>query len=393
MSSDSQQLDVRAGTTKVLVLTYTPLARSPRVLKQVDALRGHHDVTTAGFGPSPFGDVRHVALPSGSPIRWGLVGRALNALLLLLRLHPLVSALRARDRVALAALSRDSWDLVFAHDLPTLNVALRLKPRRGVVLDLHEYAPTENAHSRRWRLFIAPYVRWELRTRARKAVVVVAVAEGIRQKYREEFGFDCLVVPNMTPYQELDPGAVQLPIRLVHSGVASPDRGIDQIILGVRRSTADVTLDLYLVQDAAGTLDSLREMADGESRIAFHEPASYDDLVRTLNARDVGIHLLPPVNFNNLMALPNKLFDFVQARLGVIVGPSPEMARIVREHGLGDVLVDFDADTLARRLDSLTTREVGEWKLASHRSARALSSESYRKVWLDVVSRITAQTR
>ena len=49
-------------------------------------------------------------------------------------------------------------------------------------------------------------------------------------------------------------------------------------------------------------------------------------VARTLNAHDVGVYVLPPVSFNHLWALPNKVFDFVQGRLALVVGPSPEMA-------------------------------------------------------------------
>ena len=41
-----------------------------------------------------------------------------------------------------------------------------------------------------------------------------------------------------------------------------------------------------------------------------------------LSRRSGGLHLLPPVSFNNANALPNKIFDYVQARLGLIVGPA-----------------------------------------------------------------------
>lgn len=41
--------------------------------------------------------------------------------------------------------------------------------------------------------------------------------------------------------------------------------------------------------------------------------------------------MIPPATFNHIWCLPNKFFDFLQARLGIVTGPSPERARIVDE--------------------------------------------------------------
>src|SRR5690606_15907970 len=107
----------------------------------------------------------------------------------------------------------------------------------------------------------------------------------------------------------------------------------------------------------------------------------YAELVSTLNGYDLGVHVLPPVNFNNANALPNKVFDYVQARLGLVVGPTPEMAALAREHGVGLVAEDFTAEALAAVLDSLTPERVRELKAASHAAARELSAETAVQGW------------
>src|SRR5690606_828712 len=106
------------------------------------------------------------------------------------------------------------------------------------------------------------------------------------------------------------------------------------------------------------------------------DPLPYAEVFETLNGYDLGVHVLPPVNFNNANALPNKVFDYVQARLGLVVGPTPEMAALAREHGAGVVTEDFSAHALAAALDALTPGRVRELKAASHAAARELSAET-----------------
>src|SRR5690606_24606948 len=81
------------------------------------------------------------------------------------------------------------------------------------------------------------------------------------------------------------------------------------------------------------------------------------------------------VNFNYRFALPNKLFEFIQARLAVAVSPSPEMARLVRDAGCGVVADGFTPKQFAACLRSLDHAAVNEFKQRSDAVARDLSSE------------------
>nr|WP_275758196.1 glycosyltransferase [Salinibacterium metalliresistens] len=377
---------------RILVLIYTPFASAPRALKQVQYLRGSNDVTTAGFGATGVDGVPHVEIPNGAPQRFGLFGRLLYLALLGLRVYRPLTRLSARDRDTERLLGGQDWDIVIAHDLWSLAAALQLAPKHGVVLDLHEYAPLEGEHSFLWRLVMAPYARWMLRTMVPKVAEIVTVSTGIADEYRRRYGFDSTVVVNATPYYSLEPHAVASPIRLVHSGLAAPERRLDIMIEAVRLTAADVTLDLYLMDNGVGEFDRLRALADGDERIRFREPVAYVDLVRTLNTYDVGLSVLPPTTFNLEWCLPNKFFDFIQARLGLIVGPSPEMASFVDHYAIGEVLPDFTAVSLAAALDGLTPERVASWKSASAAHASELSSERQAELWRPLVARLTGAT-
>jgi hypothetical protein len=99
------------------------------------------------------------------------------------------------------------------------------------------------------------------------------------------------------------------------------------------------------------------------------------ELVRATNNYDIGIYLLPPVNINQQFSLPNKLFEFIQARLAVAIGPSPGMARIVQDYGCGIVVDDFAPETLAAGLNGLTPTDIARFKRASDAAAKELCAE------------------
>ena len=138
-------------------------------------------------------------------------------------------------------------------------------------------------------------------------------------------------------------------------------------------------------------LRELKARYAGSDRVRIHPPVAPHELPGTLNAHDVGVYVLPPVSFNHLWALPNKIFDFVQGRLALVVGPSPEMAAVVRRHRIGVVTDDFTPESLALALDALTAEDVRRYKGASAVAARELSAEQQVLAWERAVDTLAAR--
>jgi hypothetical protein len=83
--------------------------------------------------------------------------------------------------------------------------------------------------------------------------------------------------------------------------------------------------------------------------------------------------------------LPNKLFDFIQARLAVAIGPSPEMAAIVEQWDCGVVSETFEPQSFAEALRELTPESVTRMKANADRAARVLNADANRETIVAVV--------
>jgi glycosyltransferase involved in cell wall biosynthesis len=143
-----------------------------------------------------------------------------------------------------------------------------------------------------------------------------------------------------------------------------------------------------LVPTFPGYLKKLKAKSGTDRRIRFIPPVSMEELVPFSNAYDIGLYLLPPSSFNNLHALPNKFFEFLQARLAIAIGPSPEMARIVREFGCGVVADDFAPTSLARVLNRLTAADIGRMKAGSEKAAHVYTAENNAKKLQEIVASV-----
>jgi glycosyltransferase involved in cell wall biosynthesis len=367
---------------ELLILSFSPIAGDARVLKQVRLFAERYAVTTCGFGPAPEGVVRHVEIPRDR------TADALSGRLITLRMYRRVYWTIPGVRWVRDALKGSRFDAVLANDVEAVPLALEIADGAPVHADLHEYSPRLREEFPAWDRRIRPFFEWLCRRYVSRAASWTTVSGGLADEYARRFGFAPAVVTNAAPYADLVPGPVATPIRLVHSGAGLENRNLMTMIEGVEAARSEVTLDLYLTPNNPAYLERIRRHAEGSTRVRLHDPVPYDRLIATLNAYDVGVFVLPPVNFNYRWALPNKLFDYIQARLGIIVGPSEEMSRYVRDHDLGLVTDDFTAESLARAIDGLDSDAVRRMKQAAHAAAPVVSAEREVHGWETAVGRL-----
>lgn len=372
---------------RLLILSFSRIPADARVLKQVLRFADEYDVTTCGYGDQPDPRVTHIRIPDDKTID----ERDRNDLLLR-RYDHMYWNLPGISFVAGALVDQPRFDVVLANDIDTVGLALSLEPRGGVHADIHEYAPRQNDEVPVWRLFVSPYVRWMCRHFLKKADSMTTVGAGVAAEYRRVFGLEAGVVTNAAPFAELAPSATASPLRLVHSGAALRNRRLEVIVEAVATASSDATLDLFLMANDPAYIEELRELArTGGGRVTIKEPVPYRELIPMLNDYDLGIHVIPPTNFNNRWSLPNKFFDYVQARLGLLIGPSAEMRDVLRAHDLGAVADGFDVASVRRSVEALTPEDVERWKANAAAAARDLSAESQVEGWYRAVAALAGR--
>lgn len=373
---------------RLLILSFSNISADARVLKQVELFADRYDLTTCGYGPSPHPKVEHVQLSDAYGIReW----RRFD---LILRRFRRIYWNQPAIRQALTDLaSSRRFDAILANDIDAIGLALALEPLCGVHADIHEYAPRQNEEIATWRIFIAPYVRWMCRSFLPRTESMTTVGTGIANEYRRVYGVKPEVVTNASPFAELEPSPVDTQIRLVHSGASIRNRRLEVLVNAVLETTSDVSLDLYLMGNDPDYVAHLKSIARGSDRIRFPEPVTYRQLVSKLNEYDVGIHVIAPTNFNNRWALPNKFFDYVQARLGVIIGPTLEMRGLLERYELGAVADGFGTRAVTEVLNSITRDDVRVWKANANLAAHPLSAEAQVQVWNAAIESMTQRDR
>lgn len=367
---------------QILVISFSNIDSDARVLREISVVAKHGHVTSLGYGSKPAYVDEHIQVPDWAK---SLPQTPLGVLQLALHLHNQAELAAPGNRYALRALSDRTFDAIVANDARALPLAFAIARRNQapVWADLHEWAPGERTHIASWRILVKPLMEHICRKYLPQTAAATTVGTEIAKLYESQYGVRPRLLMNAAPYADLQPTPVpDGVIRLVHSGGAVFGRNIEAMIEATIQAGPRFTLDLYLVPagDGGAYLEKLREVAGGNPRIRFHDPVKPFELPATLNAYDVGVFWIPPTHTNARLTLPNKLFDFVQARLAVAIGPTVEMVNVVNEYGLGVVSEDFSVPSIVAALQSLTPQAITSYKQAAAAAADPLSFESQSKV-------------
>lgn len=385
---------------KVFIFCESDPNREPRVIRTIEALSGMYEITLCGYLPyknANFFDLGkyierrklisfHFKYPA-------LIRKPISAFLNLVYykkseniLNPLLNI-----REAAQSLNHLNPSVIICHGLGFLQLCACLKTGlMKLILNAHEYYPEEFADKPEWKELGEKY-KSVLRNCSPKIDLVFAVNETIGKRYKQEFNVGFTEITNATDHEaDLKPSAVSEPIKIVHHGVALVNRKIEIMIEAVLKSTTPCELHLILVPTEKEYFEKLISKYSSNKRIIFSETVAVKQISKHLNQFDIGLFYLEPVNYNWKHALPNKLYEFVQARLAVMISPNPDMKKVVEQYELGWVTKDFSLDALVGAINSITVKKIEAYKNNSHKSAKELSSIKSKQLMLESVNQLCA---
>ncbi|CAO1652888.1 glycosyltransferase family 1 protein [Salinibacterium sp. NSLL150] len=363
----------------LLIISFSTLISDPRVTKQIEIFKDRYDLYTCGMGPAPEGVVEHFEIPFGIRAwvndRFAMIARSYK------RAYWNLPAVRLVSEI----LPVGKFDAVFANDIEAVPVALSLGAKKGVHADLHEYFPELKTNNWQWRIFVAPYMMWLCKTYVPQTTSRTAASSGFARRYQEDLGIDFGTVTNAAPFADLQPTPVGDVIRIICTTAGARARRIELIVEAMRDAPPHIELDLIVMPNEPDYVASLKKLGADIPQLKFREPVAYTELVNTVAEYDVALSFIPPTNASKALALPNKFFEAIQARVGVIIGPGPEMTPLIERYGVGESTDDYSVESLRKTLHGLDKQRVEAWKQAAHRAAPELSSEEQVKIWFDAV--------
>lgn len=383
-----------------LVVSYSDILSDPRVRRQIDWLAADgYVVDTLGRNAEKSPNVRRHFQFSALQRRWTntKLGYLLTGRLLPKKLAFKLRTLETVPTPVLSALSRGEYSLLVLNELNLLplvsfeKIIGKKSDGMHVHVDLHERHRPDRVRDTVGGRISGPLYRWTYRHIGHPRIDSRTVVNTqIGDIYEREFGVPNLVpVRNIPFYQDLSPTPVDPDhIKMVFHGLPSGERGFKQILEALEHLPPTFSMD-FMITPAPRTHAWLREQIaqhPAADRIKIVSPAPMDEIPQWINQYDLEIIYYSKGKENLKFALPNKFFEAIQGRLGLVVADGSAMAPAVRKWGNGVVVPGHDGKLLADALGNLTADDVAGFKDASDSVARRINAEAEGAVFLQALS-------
>ncbi|HEY9123610.1 MAG TPA: glycosyltransferase [Bacteroidales bacterium] len=291
-------------------------------------------------------------------------------------------------------LLRTNCTILTANDLDSLPanwMAAKLK-RVTLFFDSHEYFPeVPEVVNRKWVKRFWTFIE---KTLVPRANYHYTVCQSIADLYKSKYNLDFKVVRNVPLLKNEENREVEIERNeniIMYQGAINVGRGIENII-----DAMPMIPDAKLVIAGGGPLGNDIKKRIQESpaherikylgRLPFHQLHQY-----TIQAQ-IGISIEENLGLNYYYALPNKLFDYIQAGLAVVTSDFPEMKRVVDEYHIGTTIDNRSPENLANTINPILAdkKQLSAWQNNARAAAVELCWEKEQNILLSIYKAVNA---
>lgn len=253
--------------------------------------------------------------------------------------------------------------IILSNDLDTLlacSLAARVR-KRQLVFDSHELFPEVP------ELVHRPGVRKIWQILEKKLVPKVkygfTVSPSIADFYYTNYEVKFELIRNLGnfrydhEFEGIDKYGKQKTI--LYQGALNLGRGLELLIESMRYIDGAV-LQIIGSGDVDTELKRFTNKLHLENKVRFLGRLPLERLWKYTASASIGISLEENMGLNYQYALPNKLFDYIQARIPVIISDLPEMTSIVNKYKIGKVLVERTPEKLAQLINEMLAKRFIE---------------------------------
>lgn len=277
-------------------------------------------------------------------------------------------------------------NILLSNDLDSLPANYFISKIKGIplVFDSHEYFTEVPELINRPK--VQKVWKWIEKSIVPKIKHAYTVCDSIAELFNEEYKTNFKVVRNIPLAQEANPIPKNKKIDdrrkiILYQGALNIGRGLPQLIeamLYVNNALLIIAGD----GDIAAQLKNQVKELELVDKIQFTGRLPLEEINFITQQAHLGLSIEEDLGLNYRFALPNKLFDYIRAKVPVMVSNLPEMAKIVNENNFGVILNSHDPKIVASTIsEALTNEELRKtWQQNLNIAAKKFTWENEEKI-------------
>ena len=286
------------------------------------------------------------------------------------------------------------YEIIHCNDLNTLPIGVLIKflhKDAKIVYDAHEYETQTEGLSGIQKVL----VKWLEQRLIKHANKVITVSNSIASEYRRIYGIEkptlILNTPPLLDINKQDLFREKLNIGkdktiFLYQGGLSSGRGIEILLETFKQIDDNRSVIVFM---GYGELEEIVKKASREySNIYFHPAVSPKVLLDYTSSADFGISTIEDSCLSYRYCLPNKMFEYLMARLPVVVSNLPEMKKIVEEYKVGVIAKDNTPEALQNAIMEACKLDLNMIQENIEQVREIYNWQEQEKVLLDLYKRV-----
>lgn len=291
----------------------------------------------------------------------------------------------------------DNFDIIHCHDMSTLHLGYKLgkKYKKPFIYDSHELFVERDKPYITPEWYKKRQIKFE-RKRIRKAAGVITVSQSIAKEFVKRYKIELPVLIYNTPYYN-DPNQpisirekLNLPADkkiVMYSGGYTIGRGLEYLVESLKFLPKNYHLILlgFGKPEFVSILNNIAKVNEVENQFDFYGPVPADEVSRYLSGADICVSPIQNVALNNYFSCPNKVFEYIQARVPLALSNFPELQRIIDEEKIGVTFNPEKPQNIAESITSFLNNET-EYQIAKNNTEISAVKYNWEKEQLKIYS-------
>lgn len=279
--------------------------------------------------------------------------------------------------------------ILLANDLDALlpNVLLSKKHTIPLVYDSHEIFTEMPAIQGRWTQKVWRALEARLMPHIRYMMTEsVSYADWFQSRY----GIRPVVVRNIPrKIEQAPPMIVNQPKVILYQGVINQSRGLRQAILAMKNFLPSEAV-FHIIGDGPmrKEYEALVKAEKLENQVKFLGKMLPEVMREHTKKADVGLSLEENGGVSYYYSLPNKVADYIQARVPSVMINFPEMQRVHNEFKVGELTTSHDPEKIAEHIKTVLQNGRTHYLPELDRAAQSLCWEQEEQKIIDLFRQV-----
>ncbi|AWK61207.1 conserved hypothetical protein [Helicobacter cinaedi PAGU611] len=281
-------------------------------------------------------------------------------------------------------------NLLIVEDITLLPFACEYKdhnPQCKILIDLREFYPLEYENDTQWLQGLGRFFSFLCESYLSEVDFAFSVSDGLCERYKKDFHIPCKTFLSLPPFYDVSPRPTQEKIKILYHGFISPDRSSMELLdLARLLEQTPFSLHIMALSNQKGFLESFSQQAKSITSLQILQPVAMKEIIPTSLEYDIGLIPFKPTTFNLAHCMPNKLFEYLQARLAILSTPLQDMSHFLSTHQCGIITNGFESSDIFLALTKHTKDDIDRLKHNAHLVAQKWHLDMNLKILKNVLS-------